>query len=346
MYVAFLVSLILIGKNISMNVEQSISLLDMMLRIRLIEEKIADLYSEQKMRCPVHLCIGQEAIPAGVCASLLKEDLVFGNHRSHGHYLAKGGGMKAMIAEIYGKATGCSKGNGGSMHLVDLSVNFMGSTPIVGSIIPVATGAALAARLQKQNIVTIVFLGRASTEEGVFFESLNFAALKKLPIVFVSEDNFFSVYTPLEDRQSELRDNLAVARSLGVNSSGGDGNDVRKVFEISKGAVDHARSGKGPYFLEFQTYRWREHCGPNFDNNIGYRTESEYHKWKERCPVENFKNELVDNGAMNESLWKKMNETLVKEIEEAFDYAETSPFPESNQVGANIYAENNQPINL
>ena len=139
---------------------------------------------------------------------------------------------------------------------------------------------------------------------------------------------------------------MAVARSLGVNSSGGDGNDVRKVFEISKEAVDHARSGKGPYFLEFQTYRWREHCGPNFDNNIGYRTESEYHKWKERCPVESFKNELVDNGAMNESLWIKMNETLVKEIAEAFDYAETSPFPESNQVGANIYAENNQPINL
>ena len=168
-----------------------------MLRIRLIEEGIADLYPEQEMRCPVHLCIGQEAIPVGVCSNLLREDIVMGNHRSHGHYLAKGGDLKAMMAEIYGKSTGCSKGIGGSMHLIDLSVSFLGTTPIVASIIPVAVGTAFASWLNNENRVTVIFLGRAATEEGVFTECLNFASLKKLPVVFISEDNFFSVYSPL-----------------------------------------------------------------------------------------------------------------------------------------------------
>ena len=169
----------------------SLSLLHGMLRIRLVEEKIADLYPQQEMRCPIHLCIGQEAIPVGVCSNLKIDDTILGNHRSHGHYLAKGGDLKAMMAEIYGKATGCSGGKGGSMHLIDLSVNILGTTPIVGSIIPIAVGAAFASSLKSEKNATIVFLGRAATEEGVFFESLNFAALKKLPIVFVSEDNFF-----------------------------------------------------------------------------------------------------------------------------------------------------------
>ena len=322
-----------------MNKEQSISLLNMMLRIRLVEEKIADLYPEQKMRCPVHLCIGQEAIPAGVCAHLLKEDVVFGNHRSHGHYLAKGGGLNAMIAEIYGKATGCSKGNGGSMHLVDLSVNVMGTTPIVGSIIPVATGVALAAHLQKQNIVTIVFLGRASTEEGVFFESLNFAALKKLPVLFVSEDNLFSVYSPLNVRQPDNRSNLALAKAVGVLGAEGDGNDVAQVWQLTGEAMSHIREGKGPYFLEFQTYRWREHCGPNFDNDLGYREESEYLKWKNRCPVVGFEKKLVERGILDASVSERMRKDIEVEIEEAFAFAKSSPFPEVDTLCENIYAD-------
>ena len=160
------------------------SLLYDMLRIRLVEEGIAGLYSEQEMRCPVHLCTGQEAIPVGVCAVLQKEDIVMGNHRSHGHYLAKGGDLKAMMAEIYGKSTGCSKGMGGSMHLTDLSVNFLGTTPIVASIIPIAVGTAFSSMMKNEKRVTVVFLGRAATEEGVFTESLNFASLKKLPVIF------------------------------------------------------------------------------------------------------------------------------------------------------------------
>jgi TPP-dependent pyruvate/acetoin dehydrogenase alpha subunit len=316
----------------------SLKIFHAMLRIRMVEEKISELYAEQEMRCPVHLCSGQEAIPAGVCANLGREDFVFGNHRSHGHYLARGGSLKAMLAEIYGKASGCSGGKGGSMHLVDLSVNIIGTTPIVGGIIPVAVGSAFASFLKNDSGVTVVFLGRGSTEEGVFFESLNFAALKKLPVLFVSEDNLFSVYSPLNVRQSDNRDNLALAKAVGVSGAEGDGNDVAQVFELTSEAMGHIRGGKGPYFLEFKTYRWREHCGPNFDNDIGYREESEYLKWRDRCPVENFEKKLLASGELDASFSKRMRKDIGVEIEQAFAFAKSSPFPEVGTMYENIYA--------
>jgi TPP-dependent pyruvate/acetoin dehydrogenase alpha subunit len=310
-----------------------------MLRIRMVEERISELYAEQEMRCPVHLCSGQEAIPAGVCANLGREDFVFGNHRSHGHYLARGGSLKAMLAEIYGKASGCSGGKGGSMHLVDLSVNIIGTTPIVGGIIPVAVGSAFASFLKNDSGVTVVFLGRGSTEEGAFYESLNFSALKKLPVLFVSEDNLFSVYSPLNVRQSENRSNLALAKAVGVSGAKGDGNDVAQVFELTSEAMGHIRGGKGPYFLELQTYRWREHCGPNFDNDLGYREESEYLKWRDRCPVESFEKKLLASGVLDSSVSKRMRKDIEDEIEEAFAFAKSSPFPEVGTMYENIYAD-------
>lgn len=319
--------------------ELSYSLLYDMLRIRLIEEGIGDLYSEQDMRCPVHLCIGQEAIPVGVCSSLLKEDIVMGNHRSHGHYLAKGGDLKAMMAEIYGKATGCSKGIGGSMHLVDLSVNFLGTTPIVASIIPVAVGTAFASWMNNENRVTVIFLGRAATEEGVFAECLNFASLKKLPVVFVSEDNLFSVYSPLSERQPSERDNVAIAKAYGIPGARGDGNNVQTVYELAQTAVNHARAHQGPYFLELETYRWREHCGPNFDNDLGYRSENEYQEWKQRCPVENFEKLLLDTKIIEKSQVEQMRKTILQEFEEAVDFAKSSPFPDPEEISKNLYKE-------
>ncbi|MFQ5451080.1 MAG: thiamine pyrophosphate-dependent dehydrogenase E1 component subunit alpha [Nitrospinaceae bacterium] len=310
-----------------------------MLRIRLVEEGIADLYPEQEMRCPVHLCIGQEAIPVGVCSNLLKEDIVMGSHRSHGHYLAKGGDLKAMMAEIYGKATGCSKGKGGSMHLIDLSVNFLGTTPIVASIIPIAVGTAFATSMKNENRVTAIFLGRAATEEGVFAECLNFASLKKLPIVFISEDNFFSVYSPLSERQPEERDNVAIAKAYGIPGARGDGNNVQTVRELAQTAVQHARDRQGPYFLEFQTYRWREHCGPCFDNDLGYRSEGEYQKWKKRCPVENYKNFLIQANLLEKSQVDQMRETIRREFEEAVAFAKSSPFPDADAMNRDLYKE-------
>jgi TPP-dependent pyruvate/acetoin dehydrogenase alpha subunit len=317
------------------------SLLYDMLRIRLVEEGIAALYPEQEIRCPVHLCIGQEAIPVGVCANLLKDDIVMGNHRSHGHYLAKGGDLNAMMAEIYGKATGCSKGMGGSMHLIDLSVNFLGTTPIVASIIPVAVGTAFASWLNNENLVTVIFLGRGATEEGVFTESLNFAALKKLPIIFISEDNFFSVYSPLSERQPSERDNVAIAKGFGIPGCRGNGNNIQSVYELAQTAVNHVREGQGPYFLELETYRWREHCGPNYDNDLGYRSETDYLQWKKRCPVETFEGLLIEKELLNRDQVDQMRKVILQEFEEAIDFAKTSPFPNPEEISNNLYKDKN-----
>ncbi len=322
-----------------MDQKLSHSLLHGMLRIRLVEEKIAELYPQQEMRCPVHLCIGQEAIPVGVCSNLQNSDTIMGNHRSHGHYLAKGGDLKAMMAEIYGKATGCSGGKGGSMHLTDLSVNILGTTPIVGSIIPIAVGAAFASSLKNETNVTLVFLGRAATEEGVFFESLNFAALKNLPIVFVSEDNFFSVYSPLSDRQPDARDNASIAQTLGISNAKGDGNNINVVNQLAGNAIEHVRAGRGPYFLEFETYRWREHCGPHYDNDIGYRSEEEFLEWKKKCPIENFKNYMVDNDMISQNEIDSMCKSISNEMDDAVAFAKSSPFPNADQVHTHIYAD-------
>ena len=317
----------------------AISLYYHMLRIRMIEEKIAELYAEQQMRCPVHLCIGQEAIAVGVCANLLKKDYLLSNHRSHGHYLAKGGDLKRMLAEIYGKFTGCSQGKGGSMHLVDLAAGILGTTPIVGGIIPVATGVAFGTQMKGKDNLTAIFFGDAATEEGVFFESLNFASLKKLPVLFICENNFFSVYSPLAVRQPKERDNLALVKSLGIQADKGDGNNVLQVYELTKKAVAAIRKGKGPYYLEFDTYRWREHCGPNFDNDLGYRTEQDFLKWKKKCPLDSFENKLVKDNILNPPQIKEFKQNIRREVNQAFSFAKSSPYPQSQEMLADIYAD-------
>lgn len=297
------------------------------LRIRMVEEAIAEKYSEQQMRCPVHLSIGQEAIAVGVCAHLTARDYLISNHRAHAHYLAKGGNLKRMIAEIYGKETGCSSGRGGSMHLVDLDVGMLGSTPIVGGSIPVAVGAAFGSVLKGENRVTVLFIGEGATEEGVFSEALNFAALKKLPVLFVCENNFYSVYSPLSVRQPEERDRVAIAKAHGFFTKEGDGNRVEEVHQLSGLAIQHIREGKGPAYVEFTTYRFREHCGPNFDNNIGYREESEYLDWKKSCPVDAFLAYLLEKKLVSDLSIEEARKEIALEIEEAFDFAKSSPFP-------------------
>ncbi len=303
-----------------------------MLRIRLIEEAIAEKYSEQKMRCPVHLSIGQEAIAVGVCKASLSSDYLISNHRAHAHYLAKGGSLKAMIAEIYGKRDGCCGGRGGSMHLVDRSVGMMGSTPIVGGSLPIAVGLAFTAQIRKQNQATIVFFGEGTTEEGVFGECLNFASLRKLPILFVCENNLYSVYSPLEVRQSPARDRVAIARAHGIDAKMGYGNDVEAVYDMAKQAIASIREGNGPVFLEFDTYRHREHCGPFFDNHIGYRTEEEFHSWEKKCPLKIFENKL------SEQELQTMRQSILLEIQEAFEFADQSPFPRFEMEAENPYA--------
>ena len=314
------------------------ALLESMVRIRKVEEAIAAHYPEQKMRCPVHLSIGQEAASAGVCAALRPDDLAMSGHRSHAHYLGKGGSLNAMIAEIYGKETGCCHGRGGSMHLVDLAAGFVGAVPIVGSTIPIATGLAFADHQLKRDRVTVAFLGEAATEEGVFHESVNFASLHQLPIVFVCENNLYSVYSPMSVRQPAHREVWQLAAGHGVTAHQGDGNDPLAVYELARAAVAQARSGQGPVFLELKTYRWREHCGAGFDNHIGYRTEAEYQSWRERDPIATFERRLQAAGTFDAARFAHFNSSVDAEIAEAFAQADRAPFPAAATLMDHVYA--------
>ena len=296
-------------------------LFESMLRIRLVEESIANKYSEQKMRCPTHLSIGQEAIAVGVCANLTSQDQVLSTHRAHAHYLAKGGCLNSMMAEIYGKASGCSKGMGGSMHLIDTSVGFMGSTAIVGNTIPVAVGLALEKKLTRKKSIACVFFGDGATEEGAFYESVNFAIIHSLPILFICENNLYSVYSGLEVRQPVDRKIYKMVRAMGISAQHGNGNDVEEVARKVKHAKTMILKSQGPQFLEFDTYRWREHCGPNFDNNIGYREESEFLKWKKKDPLKNFYSEN------SQKYIDRKIDTISQEIDDAHQFADDSKFP-------------------
>lgn len=322
-----------------LNKKTAKSLYSNMLRIRMVEETILNLYPEQEMRCPVHLCIGQEAIAAGVCANLTKDDYIMSNHRSHGHYLAKGGDMKAMFAEIYGKAAGCCSGKGGSMHLIDLSVNMLGATSIVSGVIPVAAGVAYGSVMKKEKRITVVFFGEAATEEGVFSETLNFASLKKLPILFICENNLFSVYSPLSVRQPRERNNLLLVKSYGIRSSKEDGNDVTAVYNAAAKAIRYVRRGDGPYYLEFETYRWREHCGPNYDNALGYRERAEFVKWRKRCPLELHERKMILNKIVNMKYISDLKMRTQSEIDGAVKFAKDSPFPYNKDMLSGVYSK-------
>ncbi|MEK7544049.1 MAG: thiamine pyrophosphate-dependent dehydrogenase E1 component subunit alpha [Patescibacteria group bacterium] len=305
------------------------------LRIRMVEEAIAREYPKQEMRCPTHLCIGQEAIAAGVCAALAKEDVVFSTHRSHGHYLAKGGNLPAMIAELYGKATGCSGGIGGSMHLIDLKANFLGAAPIVASTISVAVGVAFARKMQNKPGIVVAFFGDAAVEEGTAHEVMNFAVLKRLPVLFVCENNLYSTVTHLRDRQPR-RPIADFARGHGMKALTIDGQDVRQVFARAKKFVDTVRSGTGPMFLECLTYRYREHCGPNEDGPA-LRPAAELMRWKRNDPVVGmtrfFKEKDLD----------AMREKIGKEIRDAFTFARQSPFPVVNMRDDHLVYKESRP---
>jgi pyruvate dehydrogenase E1 component alpha subunit len=290
------------------------------------------------MRCPVHLSIGQEAIPAVFAQAIGTADFAVSTHRGHAHYLAKGGNLNAMIAEIYGKSTGCAKGKGGSMHLIDLDVNFMGTSAIVGNSIPVGVGLALSAQLKKTNQISCVFLGDGATEEGVFYESVNFAAVRKLPVLFICENNLYSVYSPLSVRQPEGRSIAKMVSAMGVSTAVGDGSDIVSCYEIMKDAVDRVRNTGMPFFLEFSTYRWREHCGHSFDNDIGYRTEKEFLEWQAKDPLNNLSLQLASAEPSGLAAIDRIKARINSEIEAAFNFAESSDFPDQAEAYTGVYA--------
>ncbi len=309
-----------------------------MLRVRRVEERIVELYPEQEIRCPTHLSIGQEAVAAGVCAHLTREDYAMSAHRSHAHYLSKGGDLNAMFAELYGKATGCAKGKGGSMHLIDRSVGFLGCVPIVGSTIPIGVGAAFGSMLQNHDGLTVIFFGDGAAETGVFHESLNFAALHKLPVLFVCENNLYSVNTPLSARQPDGRKITQIAEGLGLHAIQGDGQDVESVYEVAGEMISVARQGGGPAFVEYATYRWLEHCGPLTDTHLDFRPEGEYEAWLDRCPVSLARDRLTLERVLDDSALAAIELEIAEEIEKAVDHAKTSPFPQRAELTANVWA--------
>jgi len=311
---------------------ERVDLFRQLLRVRMVEEAVAEHYPRWQMRCPVHLSIGQEAAAVGVCSHLRRSDRVMSGHRSHAHYLAKGGALLPMLLEIHGKADGCSSGRGGSMHLLDLDAGFQGAVPIVGSTIPIATGLAFADKLAGRDNVTAVFFGEAATEEGVFAESLNFAALHDLRVLFVCENNLYSVYSPMEVRQPAERSITALAAAHGVSSFHADGNDLDFVRDATGEALRQISARPAPKLLLLDTYRWREHCGHGFDNHIGYRTEEEYQTWRERDPVAMFRDRLSGENLLDSKSEEKMSKQISAEIKEAFAAAESAPFPSAGSM--------------
>lgn len=308
-----------------------------MLRIRMIEEAVAARYNQGHMRCPVHLSIGQEAMAVGVCAALRPDDQVLSNHRCHAHYLAKGGDLTGMLAEMFGRATGCCGGRGGSMHLHDQAAGMLVSSPIVGGAIPLANGVAMAMRMQGRDSVAVVFFGDGACEEGVVHESLNFASHRQLPVLFVVENNFYSVCATLDERQPDrpLED---LAKGHAVPSFTVDGNDVFAVHAVANEAVARARRGEGPSLIVGDTYRWMAHSGPIDDIERGYRTSDEVAEWRRRCPVERARAHLTEAGALGATAERDAAAAFRTEIEDAFATALAAPFPARSSAGEHVYA--------
>jgi TPP-dependent pyruvate/acetoin dehydrogenase alpha subunit len=300
-----------------------------MLRIRMIEEFLAKEYKNQEMRCPMHLSIGQEAVAVGVCSQLKKTDIVYSSHRAHAHYLAQGGRLKSFISEMYGKKEGCSGGRGGSMHLIDLDVNFYGSTPIVGGTVPLAAGSAWYDKIKKNDNLTVLFIGDGCFEEGVIHETLNFASLHNLPLLIICENNNFSVYTPLEQRQNNIGI-YRIASSHGVTSKKEKGFDIRTVCKTVEEGINYIKKNKKPYFIEFDVFRVYEHCGPYIDDHIGYRTKTEINNGLKNCPLK-----LIEKHIIKKE--HKVNK-ISQEISIAFSYAKSLKNPKISNKDFRVYA--------
>lgn len=305
-----------------------ISLFREMLLIRKFEEKVAELVKSDEIRCPCHLYIGQEAIAVGVCSTLTRQDLVFSTHRSHGHYIAKSHDINHLMAELFGKATGCSRGRGGSMHLSNPSMGLPGSSAIVGGTISLAVGSALSHKNKKRENLSVAFFGDGATNEGIFYESLNFASLHKLPIIFVCENNLYSTHLPVEEC---LANPLIykTAEIFNIPSIRINGNDVQEIVQATLVAATRALAGEGPSFIECMTYRWCGHVGPNQDFEKGLRSIEEFEIWKAKCPINTFKTHLINENHITEDEIFFISHAINNQINDCLMYAKNSQYPEN-----------------
>jgi len=309
-----------------------------MLLIRQTELKIEELYHFDEMKTPVHLNLGQEAVAAGVCMHLSREDAIFSNHRSHGHYLAKGGSLKELIAELYCRETGCSKGRGGSMHVIAKDVGHWGSSSIVAGSTPHAVGAALAFQMQKKAAVAVSFLGDGACEQGIFFESMNWAALKKVPVLFVIENNFYAVNSHISVREAN-EFLYKRARAFDIQSQRVDGMNPLDVYASADAALKHVRSGRGPFVLEYVLQRWRMHVGPGDPNAALYREPEELEDGYRRDPVKEFIEHAVRVGLLKEKNIAQIRAQVDAEVADAFAFAQHSPLPDGKDLAKFLFVE-------
>lgn len=318
--------------------EALLGMLDLMIRIRVVEEFIAGEVAAGSVKCPCHLAIGQEAVAVGVASALRPSDRVFGTHRSHGHYLAQGGDTYRLLAEVLGKATGCSRGMGGSMHLVAADVGFIGSVPIVGATVPMAVGAGLAAQRDGKGDVAVAYFGDGAVEEGVVHESMNFASNFKIPVIFVVENNLFSSHLHISERQPA--DSVArFADAHRIQSRVVDGNDVVAVANAVDGLVQDARGGDGPGFLEAVTYRWRGHVGASEDVDVGVQRKQDLSQWKKRDPIQRLEAALSARGGIGPQRVARSLAAVRASCEAAWRQALLDPYPAEEALLSMVYGD-------
>ena len=313
-----------------MNKEMLIEAYSQMLRLRLVEERLVVEYLDKNIRSFVHFYIGQEAIAVGVCMNLTTKDYAFGTHRCHGHYLAKGGDLKAMVAELYGKATGCSRGRGGSMHLIDKSVGYMGSISILASVAPIAVGSAFALKEVGNGNVAVVFVGDGAADEGGFYESINLAALMKVPVLFVVENNLYAGMSDEAARHPKKYDLEKIMIGLGAEYYYTNGNDINEVYD----KVEEAKKNL-PAVLECSTYRHMAHSAPLFDDKAGYRKVDDLKTRLAACPLKKF----TDNYFIDPLIHAVIKSEIIQEIKEAIHFAEESPMPDPKDITEGVYHE-------
>lgn len=308
-----------------------------MVRIRRFEERLAEMIEAKEVGTPCHLYIGQEAIAAGVCAALQDKDYVWGGHRSHGHYLAKGGEMRLMMAEIFGKESGCSRGRGGSMHLLAKEVGILGTVPLVAATIPLSVGTALASKLRVDGLISVCFFGDGATEEGHFHESLNLAAVHRLPVIFVCENNFYASHMSLLERRAA--DNIRLsAEAHGIAGVVVDGNDSEAVYKAASEAADRGRKFGVPTLLECRTYRWRGHVGYDWNYDVGVLRKDELKEWMPKDPIARARKSLLERGGLAEQL-AAIDSAIEVEISDAIQFARESAYPSVASMSENLFVE-------
>ena len=312
-----------------------INYLETMLKIRCFEEKVSELLGRDLIKGASHVYVGEEAVAVGAVAAIREDDYIASTHRGHGHCLAKRGKLKKMMAELCGRATGYCKGRGGSMHIADVAKGNLGATGIVGSNIPVATGAALSMKMQKTDRVVLCFFGDGASNTGGFHESLNMASVWKLPVIYVCENNLYGMSVSVE-RASAVPDIATKATAYNMPGNIVDGMDVLKIKEAVAKAVKRAREGKGPTLVECKTYRYYGHS--RGDPRL-YRTRDEEKEWRKKDPIENFKKKLLEEEVFTEERWRDLGKKIQQEVDEAAEYALSSAWPSAEELTQDVYIE-------